>query len=120
IKSARARNALVASREQAFLSQKLARIVTDVPLEFNLESCRTHNYDRDKVVQIFRTLEFRSFVNELRSGNDGGDSGMHLPLFASAEEAQDEQPANIETEPHIIRDEAALDRLIATLEQAEA
>lgn len=120
IKSARARNALAASREQAFLSQKLARIVTDVPLEFDLESCRTHNYDREEVVQIFRTLEFRSFVNELRSGNDGGDSGMQLPLFASAEEAQDEQPANIETETHIIRDEAALDRLIATLEQAEA
>ncbi|HOA23135.1 MAG TPA: DNA polymerase I [Aggregatilineales bacterium] len=120
IKSARTRNALVASREQAFLSQKLARIVTDVPLEFNLESCRTHNYDRDKVVQIFRTLEFRSFLNELRGGNGGSDSGMQLPLFASAEETQDEQPASIETETHIIRDEAALDSLIARLEQAEA
>lgn len=117
IKSTRARNALDGAREQAFLSQKLARIVTDVPLEFELEACRTHDFDREKVVQIFRTLEFRSFLNELPGGN-GGNSGMQLPLFASA----DDDPVDeaTETETHIIRDEAALDEMIATLEQAEA
>jgi DNA polymerase-1 len=117
IKSARFRNALEAGQDEAFLSQKLARIVTDVPVTFDLEACRTHDYDRDRVVEIFRELEFRSFLNQLPGGDDG--SGQQLPLFAGEGDSAgaEEDPPTV---THIITDEAALDALAEKLESADA
>ena len=121
INGTRARNALEGARDLAFLSRDLARIVTDVPLNFDLEACRTHDYDRDRVFDIFRTLEFRSFLDEL-PGSEGGQpagSSLQLPLFGS-EETISAAEIRSDTETHIVRDEAALDALVARLEQAEA
>ena len=121
IKSTRARNALAEYREQAFLSQKLARIVTDVPLDFNLDLCRPDDYDRDEVVAMFRTLEFRSFANEIRGEGSApaGGSGQQLPLFGGGETRAPEEIAT-DTVTHVVRDEAALDALVKKLEAAEA
>ena len=58
-------------RENAYLSQKLSAIVTDVPITFNLEACESPrlapplNWDRGKVFDLFRTLEFRSLTAKL-------------------------------------------------------
>lgn len=123
VKSTRARNALAEYREQAFMSQRLARIVTDVPVEFDLELCRPHDYDRDEVVQMFRTLEFRSFANEVRGEGApaaaGGGRGQQLPLFGGSETRAPEEIAS-DTVTHVVRDEAALDALVEKLEAAEA
>lgn len=121
IKSTRARSALAEYREQAFLSQKLARIVTDVPLDFNLDLCRPDDYDRDEVVAMFRTLEFRSFANEIRGEGSApaGGSGQQLPLFGGGETRAPEEIAT-DTVTHVVRDEAALDALVKKLEAAEA
>src|SRR5262249_21330470 len=59
---------LVEGRENAYLSQKLATIVTNVPITLNLEACESPrltpplNWDRPTVVELFRTLEFRSLL----------------------------------------------------------
>ncbi|MCH7588760.1 MAG: hypothetical protein IIC78_12120 [Chloroflexi bacterium] len=42
----RFQNKLIDDRENAYLSQKLATIVTDLALEFDLEACRAREYDR--------------------------------------------------------------------------
>ncbi len=65
IEPARARNALAEGKERAFLSKRLATIVTDVPITLDLEKCRTSDYDRDRVMEVFRELEFRSLVDRL-------------------------------------------------------
>jgi DNA polymerase-1 len=62
---ARQRSLLEAGREQANMSRTLAAIVTDVPLPFDLEGCRSRGYDRGRVVELFRQLEFRSLLNRL-------------------------------------------------------
>lgn len=122
VKSTRFRNALEAGHEDALLSQRLARIVTDVPLEFNLEDCVTHDFDEDKVVEIFRELEFRSFANQIRATDQPATDGMQLSLFGGAEVARAGNGAEAEpvTETHVVRDAAALDALVALLESAEA
>ena len=51
--------------EQAVNSKHLATIVTDAPIQLDLEACRLHAYDRDKALALFRELEFRSLVNRL-------------------------------------------------------
>lgn len=62
---------LIAGKENAYLSQKLSAIVTDLPIKLNLEACEAPrlkpplNWDRQRVVDLFRTLEFRSLMAKL-------------------------------------------------------
>ncbi|MBN2554529.1 MAG: DNA polymerase I [Anaerolineales bacterium] len=80
---ARFRNKLEESRENAYLSQKLALIVEDVPLEFNLEACRVQNYDRERVVNLFRELEFRTLLDRVEEVSRTVE-GHQMNLFESS------------------------------------
>jgi DNA polymerase-1 len=57
---------LLDGKESAYLSQKLARIVTDAPIELDLAACVAHDFDVNAVLEIFRELEFRGLTNLLR------------------------------------------------------
>jgi len=58
IKSKRARTALLAGRESAFLSQRLAQLIDDVPnITFDRDACRLA-YDRAEVEAAFDELGF--------------------------------------------------------------
>ncbi len=65
IDNKRARNALEQGRETAFQSRKLAQIVRDAPIQLDLKACRVTNYNREKVVALFRDLEFRTLISRL-------------------------------------------------------
>jgi DNA polymerase-1 len=56
---------LTNQKEQAYLSQKLARIVRDLKLEFELENAVMADYDEQKVYKIFQELEFKSLLDKL-------------------------------------------------------
>lgn len=49
-------------KDQAFKSQMLATIRRDVPIEFDLESAKWGQYDREKVRELFEELEFKSLL----------------------------------------------------------
>lgn len=59
------RTKLEAGRDNAYLSQKLARIVTDLDIPFDLAQARIHNFEPEKVQELFRELEFRSLMQRL-------------------------------------------------------
>lgn len=56
---------LIVGAESAKLSKRLATIVTNVPLKFNLDKCKLTDYDRGKAIKLFETLEFRTLINKL-------------------------------------------------------
>ena len=56
-------------KQEAFLSKKLATIVCDVPLDFNLARARTRDFDTNEVVRVFNELEFRSLLPKLQELN---------------------------------------------------
>lgn len=62
---ARAKNALAENIERLRLSKWLATIVRDVDVEADLDHSAVDNYDREKVIALFRELEFRTLVNKL-------------------------------------------------------
>jgi DNA polymerase I len=64
-KPPRARKSLEENFELALQGRELATIVRDVEIELDLDQCVVSDYDRDKVVEIFRTLEFRTLLNRL-------------------------------------------------------
>jgi DNA polymerase-1 len=52
-------------KEQVFRNRELARIVTSVPVNLDLDSCRVTAYDRQKVVELFRELGFAQLLSRL-------------------------------------------------------
>jgi DNA polymerase-1 len=51
--------------EQARLSRDLATIRTQVPIEASLEALRVREMDRDRVIHLFKELEFSRFLREI-------------------------------------------------------
>ena len=127
VESSRFRKALEEGRESAFLSKLLAAIVTDVPIELDLKACRATEFDRDKVMELFRELEFRTLVNRLPFGPSPSTSlrtrpererqgpPRQLAMFGEAKEEK-AAPANYQ----IVGDEEALEELVARLSKAAA
>ncbi len=99
------RERLAEHRESAFLSRQIGRIVTDLPLELDLEAARTGRYDRRAVAQRFRELEFRSLIDRLPpssvapSGPEpadremGGGLQLSLDLLGGGATGSDGAPA---------------------------
>jgi DNA polymerase I len=109
--SGRYRSKLEEQRESAFMSRKLGRIVTDVPVEFDLQACRLSNYDRDAVSAVFQALEFHSLMSRLPAAQGEG-TVKQLSMF---EQTAPEAPP---TRTFIVRDDAALSALVQTLQGA--
>ncbi|MCZ2113236.1 MAG: DNA polymerase I [Anaerolineae bacterium] len=97
-------------RDSAELSYKLARIVTDAPIEVELTDCVTGDFDATSVLSIFRELEFRSLSQKLAAEVDSAE----LPQVASSDDGP-WQP----TEVTIVRDEAGLAELVQVLDSAK-
>jgi len=98
----RARNALAANVDLAKQSKHLATIVRDLDIELDLDAARVGNYDRDEVADLFRELEFRSFLSKLPE-----------PLNADRE-VQESAPTSPpkDTVKTIVRTVDQLDRLV--------
>lgn len=54
-----------AGKEVAFKSRELARIIRDVPLEFDLDKCLVSGYDKEKTFEVFESLGFKSLMERL-------------------------------------------------------
>ncbi len=52
-------------REKAYLSYELARIVTDMDIDFHIQQARTDRIKAQDVQELFRQLEFRSLMKRL-------------------------------------------------------
>lgn len=59
------RQKLVEGREDALLSQQLATIVCDAPVEFNPEACQLAEPKTEDLLKLFQNLEFNAFQKEL-------------------------------------------------------
>ncbi len=65
IKPAKAQQALREHTEQARQSKTLATIICDVPLTLDLDAARVAHFDRNRLVALFRQLEFNRLLNKL-------------------------------------------------------
>lgn len=77
---------LKAGEKSAWLSQRLATIITDVPVGFSLEACRRKEFDRDEVVALLQRLEFKSLLAKLPEFQVQG--ALSLPTTKPAEPAK--------------------------------
>ncbi len=61
----KAQETLRQNQRAARQSKELVTIDTDVPLDFDLNACRVTTYERSKVAELFRDLEFFSLLPKL-------------------------------------------------------
>jgi DNA polymerase-1 len=61
------KNKLETDKDKAYLSKRLATIVTDLDINADVEKCYTHDFDRAKVFELFGELGFKSLINKLPS-----------------------------------------------------
>ncbi len=59
------RRRLEGQRDQALLSRELAKIVTDLPVELELDRTRLWQADKSAVEEMFRELQFRSLLGRM-------------------------------------------------------
>ena len=69
---------LAAGKDLAFMSKDLAKIWTDAPVKLNLEEADITNFDYNKLLDIFKKLEFNSLIlkipKSMRTGKTNSSS----------------------------------------------
>ena len=63
----RNRKKLIAEKEMAYVSQKLATIMRDLPIELDLATCLARDFEFKPVDDIFAELEFKSLRERLKT-----------------------------------------------------
>ena len=88
------------AQDQALKSRYLARIVTDAPVDLDLEASAIRDFDMPQLISLFRELEFRSLIPRVQQLHptetvpavtrlsSGGDQAQ-MSLFAEGESATD-------------------------------
>ncbi|HEY6379769.1 MAG TPA: DNA polymerase I [Candidatus Dormibacteraeota bacterium] len=126
MKEGRARRNLDEFAEQARLSKRMATIVRDLDVPFEVEGARLGGYDRETVRQLFERWEFRSLMARLPAGGDGAGApaGSGPGVVAPGPHAPPEQPAlplvaaPSGTEVMVVRDAAQAQAAAARLRAA--
>jgi DNA polymerase I len=129
---ARAKTALEANRDMAYLSKDLVTIRTNVPLDVTWHDCEVRTYNRAQVEALFDELEFKTLRNRLPgSGAVKGEAAapakvQQISMFGEAEtppKAAVTQPTGVArptiTNAIVVDDERALKSLVSELKQAD-
>lgn len=62
----RIRGLLLEHKEDAYLSQELATINCESPIDFDLEDARFGNFDKNKVIEFLSEMEFKSLLPRIK------------------------------------------------------
>jgi DNA polymerase I len=119
------RKKLEANKENAYLSQKLATIVTNLNVKLDLDNARTDVFEPARVEALFRELEFRSLMGRLTAlyaafGKSGSKKQGQMSLFSQEDVVKGpvtERPEQLKV--HIVNDEKSLHYLIERLSSAK-
>jgi DNA polymerase-1 len=99
------------SKDIAYLSQKLSKLVCNLPIKVILDKCLLHDFDRNRVFDLFQELGFKSLLPRLpKTGEDkiiGGDRVENV-------KKTDRRHLNT-AKYHLINDEKSLEKLCAEL-----
>jgi DNA polymerase-1 len=117
-------NKLEQGREDALMSQELARIVTDLDVTLDLDQARTEHFDPIQVEALFRELEFRALFNRLEkiiaSRQPGKSTHGDQLSFLTEPVPIDETPQEIrQTTVTIVDTEEKLNSLVSKLKDAK-
>ena len=77
----RVRALLEQYKKQAFISKSLVQMQCNVPVDFRLKDCQFGELDREKIIEIFKELEFYTLIKRLEDIKNQSD--LFLPESVS-------------------------------------
>ena len=86
---------LEADKMQAYMSQTLARIIKDIPVEFDLEEYKVNEPNMDKLVSLYDDLEFRVFKKRLNISSEMSEAQFSIFDISEKEEESDSKSKDI-------------------------
>lgn len=99
---------LLEHKDMAYLSQELATIKLDVELDVKVDALHPSEPDREALIELYRTLEFKAWLDELlREAKAAGES-VEVPG----------QPPAVEAQYETILDQARLEHWLQQLREA--
>lgn len=118
---------LADGKENAYLSQKLATIVSDLKIEIDLDQAKPDQFDPLKVREVFRNLEFGSLLDRLSTVEDiYGKSvpGQQISFFAEESgqekgEFLSEKGTSGQTAVEVVSTKEQLQKLVNKLNKAK-
>ncbi|QXI28656.1 DNA polymerase I [Pseudomonas vanderleydeniana] len=114
---------LLEHQEMAFLSYRLATIKVDVELEVGLDDLHLREPDRDQLLELYASLEFKGWLDELQ--REAKRAGLQEAAAAAAkpvvEDAAAETAAPVAAEPQYetILDQARFEAWLKKLRDAQ-
>jgi DNA polymerase-1 len=96
-------------KDMAFLSYELATIKIDVPLDIELDALHCGEPDREKLVELYTELEFKSWIEELQ--RDAKRAGEEIVIA--------DEPVVAETQYETILEQDQLDAWLKKLNDAK-
>lgn len=109
-------------KEMAFLSYQLATIKVDVPLEVGLEDLHLIEPDREKLLELYTLLEFKSWIDEIQRDAKRVElkaAADVAPVQPSTEPEAAETQAPVEAQYETILDQARFDVWLKKLNDAK-
>lgn len=110
----RYRQKLIDGEQSATMSKKLATIITDVPIKLDYESAVLVDYDKDRVINLFRELQFRSLINKLPKSSRQSKEETQMMMFSMATE----QKTSFDVE--FVKESADITKFFDHLEQSKS
>jgi DNA polymerase-1 len=119
------RQNLLDARAQVELNRRLMAITTDLDLTYDPDACRLEDFDKQKVIDLFTELDFRSLIRELTAepAAVAEDEGRgQLALFAEPDQPSPRMSLPVNTpggDAYLaVQTAAQLDELVAALAAA--
>ncbi|GGL58523.1 DNA polymerase I [Pseudomonas brenneri] len=109
-------------KEMAFLSYQLATIKVDVPLDVGLEDLHLIEPDREKLLELYTLLEFKSWIDEIQRDAKRVElkaAADAAPVQSSAEPEAAETQAPVEAQYETVLDQARFDVWLKKLNDAK-
>lgn len=114
----RLRELLLAEKDQAYLSQNLATINREAPIQIKWEEFRLDSFDENKAITLFQELEFRSLLGKLKQVKNLHQSDA---TAAQTENYQDKFTRNqAEKKYQLISDETSFNKFLKELKKQAA
>jgi DNA polymerase I len=104
-------------REMAFLSHQLATIKCDVPLDVGLDDLHLNEPDRDKLLELYALLEFKSWYDDIQ--RDAKRVELKAAPVAEDEVVEEVPAAPLQASYTTIRDQATFDLWLKKLNDAK-
>ncbi|MCX6740181.1 MAG: DNA polymerase I [Candidatus Parcubacteria bacterium] len=87
------REKLIEHKDEAFMSYKLATIVKDAPVNFNLNDALVKTYNKQTVIELLQKYQFASLASKLP--NLGNEAGLREEETAAETQKTDKQDYQI-------------------------